>query len=228
MENNLQKVEVLTFDCYGTLIDWELGIRQTLDILRENHGVEQPVEWLLATWEAVQFEMIGGAYRRYRDILRDSLRQTFAAVGVSLAAEEANLLSDNLGTWTPFGDTVESLRRLATRYKLGILSNIDDDLLAQTVEHLGVTFDQLITAEQLQSYKPRPAHFEEAIRRFGRPADCFLHCAFGFKYDQAPALAQGMSTVWIKRPGWIRDDVATPTYETNSLAELVDMLGIDS
>lgn len=228
MENSLEKVEVLTFDCYGTLIDWESGIRQTLETLRAGHGVDKSVDQLLAAWEAIQFEMICGRYRRYRDILRDSLRATFAAIDVSLSAEEANSLGDNLGTWVPFEDTVESLRRLATRYKLGILSNIDDDLLAQSVDHLGVPFDQLITAEQLQSYKPQPAHFQEAIRRFGRPPDCFLHCAFGFKYDQAPALAQGMSTVWIKRPGWIRDDVATPTYETNSLGELVSLLGFDS
>lgn len=228
MENNLEQVEVLTFDCYGTLIDWESGIRQSLEALRTEHGVEQTVDQLLATWEAIQFEMIRGPYRRYRDILRDSLRETFAKVGVSLSSAEANSLGDHLGTWAPFDDTVESLRRLATRYKLGILSNIDDDLLAHSVQHLGVSFDELITAEQLQSYKPQPAHFEEAIRRFGRPANCFLHGAFGFKYDQAPALAQGMSTAWIKRPGWIRDDVATPTYETDSLAGLVRLLGFDS
>ncbi len=228
MENNLEKVEVLTFDCYGTLIDWESGIRHSLETLRPIHGVEETVDQLLGTWEAIQFEMICGPYRRYRDILRDSLRETFEKVGVSLPTAEADSLSEQLGTWAPFSDTVESLRRLATRYKLGILSNIDDDLLAHSVEYLGVSFDELITAEQLRSYKPRPAHFKEAIRRFGRPAHCFLHCAFGFKYDQAPALDQGMSTAWIKRTGWIRDDVATPTYETDSLAGLVRLLGFDS
>lgn len=225
---DIQKIEVLTFDCYGTLIDWESGIRQTLSELTEKHQVSEPVDSLLATWEAVQFDMISGPYQPYRDILRDSLQATFQTVGISLSPHEASKLADDLGTWQPFDDTVESLNRLAKRFKLAILSNIDDDLLAQSVSRMGVPFDALITAQQLRSYKPKLAHFEEALRRFDLPAECFLHCAFGFKYDQVPALASGMSTVWVKRPGWIRDDVAEPTYQTNSLAEVVDLLMADT
>lgn len=221
------KFDVLTFDCYGTLIDWERGIRRTLRDLAADHDVSEPVDSLLNTWEALQFDMIQGPYRPYRDILRDSLQATFATLGVSLSPGEANRLADDLGTWEPFDDTVESLNRLANRFKLAILSNIDDDLLAHSVSRMGVHFDALITAQQLRSYKPQPGHFDEAIRRFGLPAERFLHCAFGFKYDQVPALGRGMSTVWVKRPGWIRDDVAEPTYETNSLAELVELLIIE-
>ena len=84
----------------------------------------------------------------------------------------------------------------------------------------------LITAEQVGSYKPNQAHFREALTRFARPADRFLHCAFGFKYDQSPALAMGMQTVWVKRPGWIRDDEATPTFEVDSLIGLAQLLNV--
>jgi FMN phosphatase YigB (HAD superfamily) len=90
---------------------------------------------------------------------------------------------------------------------------------------LGVSFAALITAEQVQSYKPKRAHFRAALARFALPSDRFLHCAFGFKYDQAPALSMGMQTVWVKRPGWIRDDEATPTFEVDSLDGLARLLG---
>lgn len=220
----IDSIEILTFDCYGTLIDWETGLRDVLGELTVRYQVSADVEALLATWEAVQFAAITGPYRSYREIMRDSLRETFLREGVHLTDSDADLLGDRLGSWEPFADTRPALERLRKRFKLGILSNIDDDLLAHSVARLGVPFDELITAQQVQSYKPAPGHFLEALRRFNRPADVFLHCAFGFKYDQNPALRIGMSTAWIKRPGWIRDDEAEPTYEVESLAALVELL----
>ncbi|MBL9124183.1 MAG: haloacid dehalogenase type II [Planctomycetaceae bacterium] len=224
MDARLQQVEVLTFDCYGTLIDWEAGLRNELADLRARHGVAASVDELLRRWEAIQFRLIQGPYRRYREILRESLVETFAAQGVALSATEAERLGDTIGSWPPFPDTSAALGRLGARYQLAILSNIDDAILAASVAQLGVSFAELITAEQVGSYKPNPAHFREALRRFDRPAGRFLHCAFGFKYDQSPALARGMQTVWVKRPGWIRDDEATPTFEVDSLAALAELL----
>lgn len=215
---------VLTFDCYGTLIDWETGIRDVFERLAERYDPSCDVDRLLSRWEAIQFEQIAGSYRRYRDILQDSLRATWAEQGITLDDEESAWLGDRLGTWQPFDDTCRSLARLKQDYRLAILSNIDDDLLSHSVARLGVEFDALITAEQVQSYKPRPAHFDEVLRRFSLPAERFLHVAFGFKYDQRPALERGMSTAWIKRPGWIRDDDAEPTYQFDSLDELTEFL----
>lgn len=223
--SDLSNVEILTFDCYGTLIDWESGIRASISQLAKQHMLDVPLDALLTEWEAIQFEMISGTYRKYREIMADSLRQTFASHGVDLAADEADSLGMQLPNWSAFADSATSLARLKRRYKLGILSNIDDDLLAGSLPKLGIAFDQLITAEQVQSYKPASAHFEEALQRFDRPAEAFLHCAFGFKYDQRPALEMGMQTVWIKRPGWIRDDEANPTFETSDLAGLADLVG---
>jgi 2-haloacid dehalogenase len=216
----LDKIEILTFDCYGTLI----GV---LGELAADHGLDGHVNKMLAEWEAIQFDLITGPWRPYREVLRESLDETFCRHCVVLSADEADLLADRVGTWLPFDDTREALCRLKERYRLAILSNIDDDLLAQSLARMEVSFDALITAEELKSYKPRLAHFEEAIRRFDAPADRFLHCAFGFKYDQAPARAVGMSTVWVKRPGWIRDAPIDPTYEVASLAELVELLGAE-
>lgn len=222
----LDAIEILTFDCYGTLIDWESGIRESLAELRARHGAATPLDALLVEWEAIQFRQIAEPYRPYRNILRTSLTETFAKHGVNLSGAESNLLGERIGRWQPFADSSESLARLKSRYRLAILSNIDDDILAQSVAQLGIEFDELVTAQQVGSYKPRPAHFREALRRFSRPASAFLHCAFGFKYDQTPALAEGMATVWVKRPGWIRDDEAEPTFETNSLAGVARLLGV--
>lgn len=218
-------IEILTFDCYGTLIDWESGIRAALGELAARRLPDADVEALLTEWETIQFAMIRGRYRKYREILRDSLRETFARRGAELDDREADLLGERIGDWRPFDDTRAALVRLARRFRLAILSNIDDDLLAASVAQIGVAFDELVTAEQIGSYKPAPAHFHEALRRFARPANRFLHCAFGFKYDQRPALECGMYSAWIKRPGWIRDDEAEPTLEAASLAELADALG---
>ncbi|MDA7980802.1 MAG: haloacid dehalogenase type II [Pirellulales bacterium] len=222
---DLADIEILTFDCYGTLIDWGSGLSETIAELAQRHAVETPLEHLLTEWEAIQFEMIGGTYRKYRDILTDSLTQTFAKHDVELSTEECQLLGVRLPEWPAFADTVDSLARLKRNYQLAILSNIDDDLLTGSLPKLNVTFDELITAEQVNSYKPQLVHFSEALRRFDRPAKSFLHCAFGFKYDHRPALNIGMQTVWIKRPGWIRDDDAIPTFETPDLAGLADLLG---
>ena len=221
---DLTDVEILTFDCYGTLIDWGTGLGEAIAELAERHAVAAPLERLLAEWEAIQFKMISGRYRKYRDILADSLSHTFAVHGIELPAIERHLLGDRLPEWKAFPDTVNSLTRLKRKYKLAILSNIDDDLLAGSLPKLGVEFEELVTAEGVKSYKPNLAHFTEALRRFERPADAFLHCAFGFKYDQRAALAIGMQTMWVKRPGWIRDDDAEPTFETPDLAGLVDLL----
>ncbi len=224
--NPLESIEILTFDCYGTLIDWESGIRGVLGELADAHGATSDIDQLMLEWEAIQFGLISASWRPYHEILRVSLDELFCRYCVTLGAAEVDLLGHRIGTWAPFDDTAEVLARLKDRYKLAILSNIDNDMLAGSVAQIGVEFDELITAQQVRSYKPRTAHFQEALRRFDAPADRFLHCAFGFKYDQRPALGIGMSTAWVKRPGWIRDDLAEPTYEVASLTELAELLGV--
>jgi 2-haloacid dehalogenase len=226
IHEDLRRVEILSFDCYGTLIDWETGLRMVLEELRAAHDLSAPVDALLSDWEGIQFDLLNQPWQPYRDVLQQSLAETFRRRGVELSDEEADRFAAEIGTWPPFPDAPPVLAQLKSDWGLAILSNIDDVVLRQSVSQLGVEFDELITAEQLQSYKPHTAHFEEAISRFDRPADRFLHCAFGFKYDQTPALKVGMQTVWIKRPGWIRDDEATPTYEVESMNELAELLGV--
>lgn len=224
--DDLQQIEVLTFDCYGTLIDWEAGLREVLAELIDKYDSSLHVDALLSDWEEVQFALISEPWQPYRQVLRQSLLDTFRRRDIELEETDADRFGREIGSWPPFADTCPVLERLKPHWKLGILSNIDDAMLQQSCRQLGVAFEELISAEQVQSYKPHTPHFEEAIKRFGCPPERFLHCAFGFKYDQKPALAVGMQTVWVKRPGWIRDDEATPTYEVESLEELAQLLGV--
>jgi len=224
---SLDQVEILTFDCYGTLIDWESGIRQVLGEIAARHGLNAPVDDLVREWEAVQFEMISApSFRRYHGILRDSLRQTLKRRGVTIHPNEQDLLAERIGGWQPFPDTKPMLAKLKKHYLIAILSNIDDDILAQTVPKLGIEFDELITSDQLLSYKPRPAHFQRAIKAFEKPAELFLHCAFGAKYDLIPAHNAGMLTAWVKRPGAIQESATQATAEVEGLTGLAQLLQV--
>jgi len=222
----LDAVEIVTFDCYGTLVDWEAGLRETLGQLAAEHGLATGADDLIAVWEPIQFAMLAGPYRRYREILRASVAETFRLCGVTLSADEAGRLGERIGHAPVFEDVPGALARLKERYRLAILSNIDDDLLAESVPRLGVEFDELVTAEQIRSYKPASGHFREAVRRFGRPPEAFLHTAFGIKYDRRPARELGMVTAWVARGGVISqsEDEEAADLTVATLAELADRL----
>lgn len=185
----------VTFDCYGTLIDWETGIRE---FFRRALGRED----LLDEWEERQYRMIQGPYRRYADVMRESLRATLEARGLTYRAEVGEQFVRALPTWRPFAETNPALERLrAAGLKLGIISNIDDDLLAQTVKHFTVPFDLLVTAEQARGYKPGDGGMRLALARIALPPAEVTHVAFGDRYDLATARSCGMQVVFVNRHG---------------------------
>ncbi len=212
------KTEWVTFDCYGTLIDWDSGIRQFLASVPGT--IPGAGDDMLQEWEEIQFRMIQGSYRRYRDILAASLRETLVRRGLPPQPEAEAAFANSLTTWTPFPDTNAALERLkANGLKLGIVSNIDDDLLARTVQHLTVPFDLVVTAEQSGAYKPDAASFQLALSRIG--AARVTHVAFGERYDLQTARDCGMQVVFVKRHGRdipFRADAVIP-----SLKELPDL-----
>ena len=166
------KTEWVTFDCYGTLIDWDGGIRRFFS------SVPGATPDMLDEWEEIQFHMVQGPSRRYRDILAASLRETLARRGLPAQPEAEAAFAESLPTWTPFPDTNAALERLkANGLKLGLVSNIDDDLLARTIRHFTVPFDLLVTAEQSGAYKPNAASFKLALSRIG--SGRVTHVAFG-------------------------------------------------
>lgn len=195
---NFNQYEVLTFDCYGTLIDWETGILTALKPILQAHQVELSDLALLEHYARIESDLEQGDYLPYRQILETIVEQLGKDFGFMPTAAEKSALPDSVQHWPPFPDTVAALKQLQQRYKLVILSNIDDDLFTGTAKHL-IAFDQVITAEQLQSYKPALQNFQRMIERVGVPPQKILHVAQSLYHDIAPANMLELSTVWVNR-----------------------------
>lgn len=227
--------EALTFDCYGTLIDWERGILEALGPMLAAHGVVGgQADGVLERFARLESTIQAGSFLSYREVLAGVARGFGAELGFRPSAEEVAGFAGSVPSWPPFADTVDALRALALRYRLAVVSNVDDDLFAGTARQLGVTFDHVVTAQQLKSYKPATAHFDEALRRLGLPRDRVLHVAQSLFHDIAPAKALGFSCVWVnRRMGKARGGAtaaasAEPDLEVPDLATLVALMGFDA
>ena len=212
-------IKALTFDCYGTLIDWETGILQALQPVLKRHHVEIPDENLLEEYSRLESAEERGEYKDYKSVLRGVVAGLGMKYRFVPARADHDVLVNSLGTWPPFPDTVESLGELKKRYKLAIISNTDDDLFAATRKTLGVTFDWIITAEQVKSYKPSTNNFTMAVKRIGLPPKAILHVAQSLFHDIPPAMSVGMRTVWIDRRYKEKGSGATPS--TSAVPDLV-------
>ena len=220
------RFEILTFDCYGTLIDWESGLLPVLRRILAAHGKQIDDPTLLKLYGDFEQRFEQGPFRPYREVLQSVVRQFGTELGFTPTAEEMRSLPDSLPTWKPWPDTVAALRQLKTRFRLAILSNVDDDLFAGTRPQLGVEFDEVITAQQAQAYKPALKLFELALSRINAPAHRVLHVGQSIYHDVIPAQALGLATVWVNRPsarpgvGAVKAAEATPDLTVSSLAEL--------
>ncbi len=212
--------EVITFDCYGTLIDWERGIVEAFRRAAPRGGrLPRPSE-ISRVYSEIEPAVEAGPYRKYREVLREVGRRAAERFGWQLGVDELDFMAESLPRWTPFPDTNPALERLeGMGFALGILSNVDDDLLRLTLDHLTVKFDFVVTAEQVRSYKPAPGHFSKAAAVVaGRP---WLHVAQSYFHDVEPAVRLGIPVVWVnrkkERPGALR-----PTAEVGDLLGLVE------
>lgn len=215
----------LTFDCYGTLIDWETGIFSSLRPILRSHKKSIDDSRLLELYGDLEMRA-EQPYQRYRDVLKAVVRGFGDALGFVPTPEEQNSLPDSVGDWNPWPDTVESLKKLQTRYKLAIVSNVDDELFAKTAPKLGVVFDQVITAEQARCYKPGKQIFQLALERIAMHPSLVLHVGQSIYHDVIPAKALGMDTVWVNRAsarpgvGAVKAAIAEPDLEVPDLATL--------
>ncbi len=191
--------EVLSFDCYGTLIDWEAGILAGIHAVLDPRGLAVDNEDLLARYARHEAAIEAGPYARYREVLARSLAGTCAELDVEPSADELAAFGGSVGTWPAFPDSVTALTRLHERFKLAVITNCDDDLFAASSRRLGVEFDFVITAQQAGSYKPSRHNFEVAFERIDRPRDRILHVAQSLFHDHVPAKELGLTTVWINR-----------------------------
>ncbi len=218
-------IQTITFDCYGTLVDWETGIRNYVEpILAKTVLKKIPFETWFARWEEIQFELLV-PYRPYREVLERSFEQTMRAFELETFADNAPGLWRSVGAWPLFGDTKAALRRLGRRYRLALVSNIDNDLLADTMGRLQAPFSALVTAEDAKEYKPGAAPFRLALERLGDSPGHILHAAFGWKYDLSISKALGFRTAFINRGG-LQPRSIVPDVTVNTVSELADLLGV--
>lgn len=224
--------EALTFDCYGTLIDWETGLLSALRPLVAQHGKSIADHALLELYGELEAQLEAGPYQHYREILRAVVRGLGERLGFEPSAAEADSLPASLGGWPPFPDTVAALRRLKSRYQLAIISNTDDDLFAATAKRLVVPFDFITTAQQVGSYKPARNNFLRALGRIGKPKERLLHCAQSLFHDIAPTHALGITNVWVNRrhgkagAGATHPAAVAPDLEVPDLKTLADLAGL--
>ncbi|MGC2172575.1 MAG: haloacid dehalogenase type II, partial [Candidatus Sulfotelmatobacter sp.] len=218
--------ELLTFDCYGTLIDWEEGILRCLRRILAAHGKSEDAATILRLYADFEARAEQGEYRRYREVLESVVRQFGEQFGFSPTEQQAGWLSESLPNWKPWPDTVKALRELQSCFRLAIISNVDDDLFAATRSQLGAEFDQIVTAQQARAYKPSLKIFELALNRTGVPAHRVLHVGQSLYHDVVPAQSLGLATVWVSRlsaragVGAVKAVEGQPDLQVSSLAEL--------
>ena len=220
---NLDDFEVLTFDCYGTLIDWETGILDALRPSMTKHRIDLPDEKVLELYGELESGAERGEYREYRKVLRAVLEGIGARLGFVPTEATLQLFSKSVKDWPAFPDSAEALQALKRKYKLAILSNIDDDLFAYSARHLQTDFDWIITAQQARSYKPSLNNFHFAFERIGLPKSKILHVAQSLFHDIVPAKAVGLSTVWVNRRHDKGGFGATPPAQAQPELEVPDL-----
>ncbi|HSE97639.1 MAG TPA: HAD family hydrolase [Blastocatellia bacterium] len=217
--------DLITFDCYGTLIDWEEGISTAIGNEARRAGLTVERDQIIAAYMTEEPVVESQGYRPYREVLAETARRVAARLGWTLEENHASFLAESVPSWKPFADTNAALERLARRFKLGILSNIDDDLLAETRKRFTVGFDLIVTAEQVKSYKPGHAHFLEAKRRAGESRQ--LHAAQSYFHDVVPARELDIPVAWVNRNAEsVPEGGVRPTHEISNLAALADLLGV--
>ena len=223
---NFDTFEVLTFDCYGTLIDWETGLGEGLAPVFRAHGIRVAPEKALELYGECEAAAEAGEYREYTTVLKMVLDSIGARLGFTPTPAERDAFSLSVKDWPAFPDSPRALQALKTKYRLGIISNIDDDLFAFSKQRLQVPFDWIITAKQVQSYKPSLKNFRAAFARIGVPPQKILHVAQSLFHDIAPAQSLGLSTVWVNRRHHKPGFGATPPAHATPDLEVPDLRGL--
>ena len=218
-----ERFEALTFDCYGTLIDWEAGLTAAFRTVLDAHGIEADSEDVLTRYARHESAVEAGPYLRYRDVLATGLRGVAGELGFEPTPAELEAFGGSVADWPAFPDSAAALARLQQRYRLGVVTNCDDDQFAASNPRLGVDFDWIVTAQQVGAYKPNEAGFLVAFERIGLPHERILHVAQSLFHDHVPAKRLGLSTVWIDRRRGRAGSGATPPAEATPDATYPDM-----
>jgi len=218
-------VKFVTFDCYGTLIDWETGAYQAYQKEADRDGFTVDRERMVELFVGMQREIESGSYELYAEVLRRTAVRSAAEMGWDLEPSRSGFLPASVPYWPPFRETNAQLERFAKKFQIGILSNVDDKLLGATRRHFRADLDLVITAQQVRSYKPDPAHFKECQRRIEIKRG-WVHIASGYAADVEPCLKQKVPVIWVNRRGeQLEPGQKKPTEEVKSLREAAKLLG---
>jgi len=219
-----KRYDIITFDCYGTLIDWNRGIRQAFQAAARAAGVAVEAEHVLEIYHKIEPQVQAANFRPYRAVLAEAAQRVAEDLGWVMPDAAAQGFAAGLPEWPPFADTDAALKRLAAAgYTLGILSNVDDDLLQGTLRHFSAPIELIVTAQQVHSYKPMHGHFVEACKRIGEKR--WLHAAQSLFHDVQPCNQLGIAVVWINRQREMLPAGGPQPLDTvPSLAALADWL----
>jgi 2-haloacid dehalogenase/putative hydrolase of the HAD superfamily len=221
-----KNISFVTFDVYGTLIDWESGAYDAFEkeAVRDGFTIER--DELIPLFHEIQQQIEAGSYELYAEVLRRTAVQISKKLGWPLEPSRSGFLPDSVQRWQPFKETNPVLQKIAKQYKVGLISNIDDKLLGQTRRHIPTDFDLVVTAQQVRSYKPEPPHFTECARRMGGKRG-WVHVAASHYHDVVPCIKQRVPVIWVNRNKETLDSSQKkPTAEVTSLKEAAKLLGV--
>src|SRR5262245_27606646 len=219
-------IKFVTFDCYGTLIDWEQGVFDAFQKEADKEGFTIDREDLIPRFIEVQREIQRGSYELYAEVLRRAAVRVAHELGWDIETVRSNFLPNSVPAWPPFRETNAQLERFAKKYEIGILSNIDDKLLGSTRRHFRVDFDLVVTAQQVRSYKPDPAHFKECARRIGGKKG-WVHVTASYYHEIEPCIKEKVPVIWVNRNRVELDaGQKKPTAEVRTLLDAAKLLGV--
>ena len=219
-------VKFVTFDCYGTLIDWESGVYDAFrrEASRDGFTIDDRDE-IIPRFHEYEREIEGGSYELYAEVLRRTAVQISRQLGWPLEPSRSGFLPESVARWPVFKETNTQLERFRKKFEVGLISNIDDKLLGLTRRHFKSDFDLVVTAQQVRSYKPDPAHFKEAERRIGGKKG-WVHVGSSYYYDVEPCLAAKVPVIWVNRSKeTLEPSQKKPTAEVHNLREAAKLLG---
>jgi 2-haloacid dehalogenase/putative hydrolase of the HAD superfamily len=215
----------VTFDVYGTLIDWEKGVVEAFEKEAKRDGFTVDRDLLVQTFHEVSREVEGGSYELYAEVLRRTAIEIAKRLDWPLEPSRSNFLPDSVHRWQPFRESNAQLKKFVKKFPsgTGLISNIDDKLLGQTRRHIPHDFELVVTAQQVRSYKPDPAHFKEFARRIGGKKG-WVHVASSYYHDVEPCLKEKIPVVWVNRRGEELAGRKKPDAEVKSLGEAYELL----
>jgi 2-haloacid dehalogenase/putative hydrolase of the HAD superfamily len=218
-------VQFVTFDCYGTLIDWETGVYEAFQKEADRDGFTIDRDVLIPRFIEIQREIQRGSYELYAEVLRRTAVRVAAELEWDLEPSRSNFLPDSVPRWQPFRETNAQLERLSKKYEIGILANIDDKLLGATRRHFRADLDLVVTAQQVRSYKPDPAHFKECARRIETKKKKWVHIGAGYPTDIEPCIKLKTPVIWVNRHGEkLEPNQKKPTAEVKTFRDAAKLL----